>query len=603
MKLLLLFLLLLLFAAPCLGMPGPLVIILLPGTSLHEWITADAPNLHRIMDTGSLAVMNTRTARLPSDKQRESPESTLLTLGAGARAAAGSDVTVGYKVHRGNLAETLAKAHVSLAVGGGGYAFLIAAASDGHITALTSLMPLPEGCTVWDAGNDVQAADALIGDTARSAAERSGRLIVLSAFVNDKDFAAGRRLAPVLEYGPGIPSGLLVSASTRRPGLVANTDFAPSVAAYFGLKRSDFPILPFGTDWAAEASLHAEAQVFALEAQAYRQGQGMRILPYVALALAAWILLGTVLLAKAKLPIWAAALPLAAALALLLSGSAIQAGVVFAVAAAVASAASLRSGRSYPPIVMAALIVGIIVLDMASRDRLMQRSLLGYSAVEGARYYGIGNEAMGLLVGSVLVAAGWLWPRSKLSRVLTAALFAVTATLLGLPQAGAKAGGLLVASAAFGVFVWESCGGKWSWRTIGFLGMGCAVLLGFAALGDSLLPIAHHSHMGDAVLRIRGGGVGEGQDIIARKLTVEGKLAWHSAWAVLLWVGLVCLKLTKSVPNAGFVAIAMCFLFNDAGVVAAALCLVPLWCDAAGRQTQKKPWEKPSSPRASMSTK
>ncbi len=588
MKLLLL-LLFLLFAAPCLGKPGPLVIILLPGTSLHEWRSANAPNLHRIIDTGSLAVMNTRTARLPSDKRRESPESAVLTLGAGARAAAGSDVTIGYKVHRDNLAETLAKAHIPLSVGGGSYATLIASASDGHVTTLTSLMPLPEGCTVWDAGNDIRAADALIRDAARSAAERGGRLLVLSAFVSDKDFAAGRRLAPVLEFGPGIPSGLLFSASTRRPGLVTNTDFAPSVAACFGLKRSDFPVLPFGADWAAESSPHAEAQVFALEAQTYRQGQGMRILPYAALALAAWIMLGTVLLVKAKLPIWAAALPLAAALAPLLSGSAIEAGMIFAIAAIVAFAASLRSGRSYGPSLLAATIVCVIVLDMASGDPLMRHSLLGYSAVEGARYYGIGNEAMGLLVGSALVAAGWLWPRSRLSRVLTAVLFVVIAALLGLPQAGAKAGGLLVASAAFGVFLWESGGGTWSWRTIGFLGIGCAALLGFVALGDSLLPIAYHSHMGEAMLRIRSGGLGEAQDIIARKLVVEGKLAWHSAWAVLLWVGLVCLKVTKSVPNAGFVAVATCFLFNDAGVVAAALCLVPLWCDAAGRQAEKSP--------------
>ena len=115
------------------------------------------------------------------------------------------------------------------------------------------------------------------------------------------------------------------------------------------------------------------------------------------------------------------------------------------------------------------------------------------------------------------------------------------------------------------------------------------------ALGDSLLPIAHHSHMGEAMLRIRSGGLGEAQDIIARKLAVEGRLAWHSAWAVLLWTGLACLKATKSVPNAGYVAVAACFLFNDAGVVAAALCLVPLWCDAAVQRQEKALGEDRSS--------
>jgi len=42
-----------------------------------------------------------------------------------------------------------------------------------------------------------------------------------------------------------------------------------------------------------------------------------------------------------------------------------------------------------------ALIVGDIVLGNA----LMQVSILGYDPIVGARFYGIGNEYMGLLAG------------------------------------------------------------------------------------------------------------------------------------------------------------------------------------------------------------
>lgn len=80
-------------ALPAIAHPGPLIIVLLPGTSLRDWQTANAPNLHHLMATGALAVMNTHTARLPNDQRRETPESALLTLGAGARAAGGPEAT------------------------------------------------------------------------------------------------------------------------------------------------------------------------------------------------------------------------------------------------------------------------------------------------------------------------------------------------------------------------------------------------------------------------------------------------------------------------------------------------------------------------------
>ena len=86
-----LILLLLALVGPCAA--KTLVVVLLPGTSLADWQRADAPNLHEVMATGAIAVMNTRTARLPNDRVRETPESAALTLGAGARAAGGAEAT------------------------------------------------------------------------------------------------------------------------------------------------------------------------------------------------------------------------------------------------------------------------------------------------------------------------------------------------------------------------------------------------------------------------------------------------------------------------------------------------------------------------------
>ena len=579
-------LLFLLFTTPCLGKPGPLVVILLPGTSLRDWQSANAPSLHRIMESGALAVMNTRTARQSGDTQRESPQSALITLGAGARASSTATEAIGYRVLPGNLTDVLAKAHVVIRTGGGNNALLVAASQSGEILPAASLTALAPGCTIWDAGSDVRAADALIGNAARQVDTQKGRLIVLAGFANNADYAQGRRLSPALEYGKTVPAGLLVSASTRRPGLVTNTDFAPTVADYFGLSRSDFPARPFGVAWTFQPAQSAAAQTAALEEQAYRQGKEMRILPYAALTLALWILLATLLLIRGKLPAWASALPLTATLGLLLARSAAEACAYLLLLTFVSFGVAARFGWKLVISSLVSGVVFILMVDMAKGGPLMHSSLLGYSAVEGARYYGIGNEAMGLLVGSALVVAARLWPLGKYSKACTLGLLIGVTILLGLPQAGAKAGGLLVASSAFGTFLWEKHGGKWSWRIIAFVGMASVGLLGVVALGDSLLQPSHQSHMGEAIQRIRSDGFGEARGIIIRKLAVEGRLAWHSTWAALLWIGIVCLRQVRPLSIAGFVAVAACFLFNDAGTVAAALCLIPLWGEAAA-QCQK----------------
>ena len=77
---------------------------------------------------------------------------------------------------------------------------------------------------------------------------------------------------------------------------------------------------------------------------------------------------------------------------------------------------------------------------------------------------------------------------------------------------------------------------------------------------------------------------------MGRKLAVELRLAYHSVWTVPLWGGLISWGLliarqkdqaSWAEQAAGSAAVLACLLSNDAGVVAAALCVSLLWCSAA----------------------
>lgn len=623
----------------------PFIVILLPGTSLQGWRSADAPHLHQLMASGALAVMNTRTAHLPNDHTRETPESAALTLGAGARAAGASEAAnfvpplaavpglavsagdllarrtgrrtpvgrsvnihwpaalranerLGYRLRLGELADALAAKGVQTSAGGGPYAACLAATSDGTVRRDETLTAAENRCLFWDAGSDLPAADIILGSAAVQVALLHGRLLVLSPFAGDDNYRRGRRLTPVLEWGEGVPSGMLRSPSTRRVGLVVNTDFAPTVGAYYGIRREEFPVRPFGQVWTAIPAPDADLQVHALEEQAVRQAGSMKILPYLAVALAVWTLAGTVLAFWNRLPRFWPLVPLVLLGALVFSTSVLSLLVWFTLLLVLAWTLAHRLGARKAALLLLAALAAALVGDMLTGNRLMQRGLLGYSAIEGARFYGIGNEAMGVLVGMLLVLTARLWQPFGRARGTLFLLLGVVALLLG--SAGAKAGGLLVSLIAFGALGFALLGGRWSIRVALALMAVVIATLTCAAAGEALLGHETHSHMGEAVRRIQTGGWSEAGDIMARKLAVDSRLAYHSAWACPLWGGLTCLALLwrrraaatqeeKALCIAGSVAVAACVSLNDAGIVAGALCLTPLWCDSVALGRKESP--------------
>ena len=615
---------------PCLAARPAVVVVLLPPATLQDWQNANAPTLHRLMQTGAFGVVNTRTAHQAGREEQETAQGALLTLAAGARAAgsppsgflpasapapgtritaaalferrtgtrAGPDQSVcldwpavlaanqlGYDLRLGNLAGTLAAQGVSVVSGGGPNADWLAAGGAGTVRHIAALQVAPGMCLVWDAGPDIASADKVLSNAAAQVAALQGRLVVLSPFAGG---AAQRQLAPALVWGPGIPAGLLRSPSTHRPGLLTNTDFAPFVAALFGIPRLQFQSVPFGFAWSSASASDAVGLCHGLNMEAVRQSQGMRLLPYLAAGLGLWIACVTLLAARFVIAPAVFFVPLTALTAALLAGSAAGFGLFLAAVLAVLVLASRFVGASRTLSLAAVFLALSLCADTVTGNTLMHQGLLGYSALEGARYYGLGNEAMGLLLGAALVAADRLWQPSYPSRFALLGAMAGIVVMLG--TAGAKAGGVLVSLAVFGTFLAVAGGRRWTAKAavlvVGFATAGIIA----AALGDAFLYAGTQSHIGEAVRRIAVGGPGEAWDIVRRKLAVEGRLAYHSAWAVLLWLGLLSTLWVWRAPAAdsrerasrvaGGVGVIACLLLNDAGVVAGAIFTALLWSAA-----------------------
>lgn len=621
-------------AAPAWSPPNDLrlIVALLPESSADQWLNTRSGTLHEITRNGATAVMNTRTARMASDRRREPKAAAVLTLSAGSRCASPSDrpefvagtapvypaVTAaallqrrtlaapapgtmvspawaslinanagaGYDISLGNLASSLTARGVAVRTDGAPWSNLFAANSRGE-ALVQPLDTLPAtGRWMWAGELSAASLDVSLARMMKTARDWNALLLVVSPCASDSDYAREHRLTPIVLWGAGVPGGLLHSNSTRTSGLIANTDIAPTIASWFDVPlrgqvsgRTD-ALIPV-------AYADGPAKVAQIEQAAVSQRTAMKVLPYFALGLGLWFVL-TLPFVSTKFPDAArtalCVLPCAAALALLLATSPVTAAILLPAGLAFVVVAALRSGSAKTVACVSLLTVMLVVADTVAGNPLMRSAVLGYSPIEGARYYGIGNEGMGVFLAAAVIVVDWLWTSSRSKGRIAAALLMVFAVVV-LGKFGAKAGGIAVAIGMFGVYAYSAIGGRWNVaRALTVPALAIAGLLLFAT-ADAMLTRGSQAHLGVEMGRVAHSGLPEALSVITRKLAVELRLMWHSAWAVPLWLAIgilfwerrsaVSRATTNDTPFRQALISGACLTLalNDAGVVAAALML------------------------------
>jgi hypothetical protein len=350
-------------------------------------------------------------------------------------------------------------------------------------------------------------------------------------------------LMSVLVAGPGFAHGLLNSAATRRPGVVTLTDLTPTVAAWLGQpvpagtvgsqitrgERGDLgPAIAslVARDTAEQVWVATHGWFFIGYAIADALAFGLPVLLFwgaredrrrrraqcwrVAGAAAAAVPLGSYLANLA--PWWYWIHP-----AWWLYGMTI--GWTLVVAAA-ALAGPWRRDALGPFGAVAAATLLLLAVDVMSGSRLQQAAPFGLSLLVSGRFYGIGNDALGVYCVSTLVAAAWLagvvGKRRPVLVVGAVGLLAVVAS--GWPGFGAKVGGtialvpclLLLAAWLAGVRV----GVRWA---VPVAVSGLVVFLAFA-VASYFLPAAGVSDVGTFAGNLLHGRAG---DLLQRKVSAN----------------------------------------------------------------------------------
>lgn len=422
--------------------------------------------------------------------------------------------------------------------------------------------------------------------------------------VNQGNFA----LTPAIMSGPGIEKGLLTSSTTRRAGLVTNFDFGPTVLNFFGTAElKSFigePMRAIKSETPAQVLLNNQAQILYL--RKYRSVFHWSFIILIGIILAGfylprftkWTGLPDKLLKYLSLTV--IAIPLTMMTVSLFGYKSIIFDLIYVFGGAFIIACILNKIFSQSLMTMAVLGFTtsiLLLIDIYFAGKWMIISPLGSDAIAGGRFYGIGNDYMGILLGSTLLSIFSLFHLHKINKPImavcvTSYMFLVIAALS--PFFGANIGGALSAMSITLLSLLTIFDKKFSPRKIIIIVVGVIVgIMGLAALDALFNP--NPTHAGKALQSLITGGWSIFVQIIGSKL---GQVFWnliHASWNVILFSQViltvllyryksdVLIKVREGYPNLfkGFIVILsgglVVFLFNDTGTIAAALILTYLF--------------------------
>jgi hypothetical protein len=379
----------------------------------------------------------------------------------------------------------------------------------------------------------------------------------------------GDYLTPFIAAGKGFSRGLLTSQSTRRPGLINNIDLLPTALRFFDV---EWPSQVVGTPSSTVKSTGDTVKYLKrLDRQfaVTRRARWPIVITYAAIAavftcIAALCIPGVnsrlrwprdprrlrTFIAPVSVVLLSAPLSFMVVSAFHYGGAVFPAIFCIGFSILVGGGAWLlqRGARRMDPFVAVCLLTSLVMLvDLFFGGRLVMIPILGVSALEGLRMYGLTNTLAALLIATfawgVSGLAGDAVLKRGIARYFVLMALLVFSFVVGFGGLGANAGAFITALAVtLTFFTATSQRGFTAWRTTGIvaataLGTGLMVLL------DSVIV---HTHAG----RVVSGGTSRFLPLVQRKLMIQlGQISFYLFPAIILIAAVVAFAIWFKRPG------------------------------------------------------
>jgi hypothetical protein len=196
----------------------------------------------------------------------------------------------------------------------------------------------------------------------------------------------------------------------------------------------------------------------------------------------------------------------------------------------------------------------------------------------------LGNEYMGVLVGTAILGGLAFEPALRRFRWLQAGFFLALLLLIGSPLHGADLGGALTAAVGFGVTLAAASRPRHRLRIAGLMAVCLVMTAGLFLTWDALRPSGSRSHIGDFARLVAGGGWSAAGSLLVGKAQMALRLA-GSGYALLPLAGVAPLLVlwyygtgrwlqlllarrpeVRTTSYGAFAASWAALLFNDSGI-------------------------------------
>ena len=447
-----------------------------------------------------------------------------------------------------------------------------------------------------------------INDYLKEVFEMAGKndtIYIVSEFESNLDYKTKRRLSPVIKFEKD-GYGLLESSTTRNSGIVSNIDIGVDIINKFGLKNE----LMIGKVFKNVQDENGIKKVL----KDYERIVSINTIrasvvnSYVGIVSASWVIAMIAILFKNKIPKKEKGLGRDQIFKVL--KELIKLGLIMPLAFLTApvfqfkTPAGLVSGVLIVTIIYyligyllfrkddikqmgfyAFLTIGLIIIDCIIGTPLMKSGIMSYDAINGARYYGVGNEYEGVTIASAVFALAVLLNYKKISKWLAVVLSLVILITSAMPSMGANVGGAISESVAYLLFILLIFDVKLDLKKIIMIGVATVlIVVAFAGL-DFLMGT--ESHLAVFTNQIIQEGPAAIFNTFGRKIQMNLKLAKSSVWVNILIVSIIIIgalifkpsgyfkKIHDKYPMifkgfmASFVGCIVTLLVNDSGIVAA----------------------------------
>lgn len=392
--------------------------------------------------------------------------------------------------------------------------------------------------------------DDFIRELYNSIDKDNSMMMIISPNAPDEKVDASK-LSPIVVWEKEITKGILTSGTTRRNGIVANLDIAPTITNYLGTDSDNFVGHAMSVNYENSSfnyiyNLNQKTNIISKLRSPFLTTYSIIVI--VSLIISMLILVLSDIVNKKIKKLISAILLILLILPLsflLVSIFSINNATAFMLAVTaivlVLFLMSYKIKRQYRLFSIILLTFIILSIDIAIGGKLTKYSILGYDPIIGARYFGVGNELVGVFLAVLILSIVFFLDKVRRHKIVLVFL-PIGILLVAHPNLGANVGGtisVLFASIVLTLLIFDV---KIDFKRILLMVISVVMIIVLMGIIDIYIN-PNPTHLGQTLMMVFKNGPASLINVIIRKLQMNIKLIGVSIWSKVIFTCIVIISI------------------------------------------------------------